>query len=498
MSLKPIGREPDPCLEPPKVRRLPPSRKRRAQGSPPLRDFQPHALAIEETPPSPFTGILLWSLTSLLLAALIWAYFSELPIMTTAPGKFVTDAHTKIVQSMNAGTIHGIFIKPGDTVSAGQVLVTLDSGVDLAKLASSQEDLGLNEVQQWRILAELGEHEASHTAGAIPVITSMEERLAASQTGAQRSKLAVDRAQVHEAIANLLAGKALLAEYATKAARDRDLSQAAAPLVTEGAMSGEDYTQLANQTTVDEGQFGAQGQQVHQLVSALVAARKQLQEDVLTFRSDRYQDFESTIGKSYDLKSQYVEAAREATMDRLRAPVAGTVQTVKIASLGAVVQQGQTVATIVPRNAPLVVEVDLPAQDVGFVRVGQKTEIKITAYPFEQYGSIPGKVLWVSPTADSDSILTSLPEGESHEPVTQPSRTQGPPADDQTKAAAPPTLYYRIKVQPEQTWLNIDGQHRSVRPGMTVSVDIVTGRRRVLDFFLDPVIKYLRTGLTVR
>lgn len=365
MSLKPIGREPDPCLEPPKVRRLPPSRKRRAQGSPPLRDFQPHALAIEETPPSPFTGILLWSLTSLLLAALIWAYFSELPIMTTAPGKFVTDAHTKIVQSMNAGTIHGIFIKPGDTVSAGQVLVTLDSGVDLAKLASSQEDLGLNEVQQWRILAELGEHEASHTAGAIPVITSMEERLADSQTGAQRSKLAVDRAQVHEAIANLLAGKALLAEYATKAARDRDLSQAAAPLVTEGAMSGEDYTQLANQTTVDEGQFVAQGQQVHQLAAALVAARKQLQEDVLTFRSNRYQDFESTIGKSYYLKSQYVEAAREATMDRLRAPVAGTVQTVEIASLGAVVQQGQTVATIVPRNAPLVVEVDLPAQDVG-------------------------------------------------------------------------------------------------------------------------------------
>lgn len=498
MSLKPVGHEPDPSPEFSKVRGLPTSRRRRAGRSAPLRDFQPHALAIEETPPSPFTGILLWSLTSLLLAGLAWAYLSELPIMTTAPGKFVTDAHTKIVQSMNAGTIHGIFIKPGDPVWPGQVLITLDSGVDLAKLTSSQEDLGLNKVQQWRILRELGQRKVIDRPRATPVIVSLEERLAASQAGAQRNKLAVDRAQVDEAKANLLAGNAILAEYAAKAVRDRNLSQAAAPLVSEGAISGEDYTQLANQTTVDEGQFVAQKQQVHQLGAALVAAREQLQEDALTFKSDRYQDLESTVGKSYDLKSHYVDAAHEATMDRLRAPVAGIVQAVEVASLGAVVQQGQTVATIEPRNAPLVVEVDLPAQDVGFVRVGQKTEIKITAYPFEQYGSIPGRVLWVSPTADAESVLTSLPAGESHEPATQPSRAQGLPADDQTKAVSPPTLYYRIKVQPDQTWLDIDGQRRSVRPGMTVSVDIVTGRRRVLDFFLDPVIKYLRTGLTVR
>lgn len=225
-------------------------------------------------------------------------------------------------------------------------------------------------------------------------------------------------------------------------------------------MSGEDYTQLVDQTTVDEGQLVAQRQQVDQLAAALAAARKQLQEDARTFESNHYQDLESSVDKGYDLKSPYVEATRDAAMDRLRAPVAGTVQTVEVASLGAVVQQGQTVATIVPTDVPL----DLPAQDVGFVKVGERTQIKITAYPFEQYGSIHGKVLWISPTAESDSNLTSLPEGESHEPVTQPSQTQAQPTDDQTKAISPPTLYYRIKVQPQQTWLDIEGQHRTMRP----------------------------------
>lgn len=81
------------------------------------------------------------------------------------------------------------------------------------------------------------------------------------------------------------------------------------------------------------------------------------------------------------------------------------------------IQPGQTVATIVPRDSPLVIEVDLPAQDAGFIKVGQKTEIKVTAYPSEQYGSIPGTVLSISPTADSDSNLTAPPEGETHQPV---------------------------------------------------------------------------------
>lgn len=499
MSLEPFPRDP-PAVDPDasKIRRLPASRRHRGRGSPPLRDFQPHALAIEETPPSPFTGVLLWSLAGLLLAGLAWAYISEIPIMTTAPGKFVPGAHTKIVQSLNSGTVSAILVKAGDAVSKGQTLLTLDPGVDAAKVASAARDLGLNVVQQQRILRELGLRPQVHSS---PVATRammrLESRLATSQLAAEQSKLEVDRAQEREAEANLAAGKATLTEYATRLTQDSSLARAASPLVAEGAISGRDYTQLQDQAIVDEGQLRAQRQQVDQLAAALAAARKQLEGDARQFASDRYQDLESSVGRGYDLRSQYVQALRNVAMDRLRAPVAGTVQTVDVASLGTVIQPGQTVATIVPRDAPLVVEVDLPAQDAGFIKIGERTQIKVTAYPFEQYGSIDGKVLWISPTADSDSNLTAPPEGESHQPVTQ--STQSPqPGADQTKAVSPPTLFYRIRVQPEQPWLAVDGQRHIMQPGMTATVDIQTGRRRVLDFFLDPVVKYIHTGLTVR
>jgi multidrug resistance efflux pump len=83
-----------------------------------------------------------------------------------------------------------------------------------------------------------------------------------------------------------------------------------------------------------------------------------------------YRTSSPASAKGYDLKSRYVQAVRDAAVDRLRAPVAWSVQTVDVASLGTVIQPGQRVATIVPGDAPLVVEVDLPAQDVGFIKLG--------------------------------------------------------------------------------------------------------------------------------
>lgn len=108
-----------------------------------------------------------------------------------------------------------------------------------------------------------------------------------------------------------------------------------------------------------------------------------------------------------------------------------------------------------PRQAQLVVEVGLLAQDVGFVKLGQRTEIKVTAYPFEQYGSIPGKIVWISPTSESTSNLISPPEGESHQAPVPPPQSSPQSVADQDKDGSPPTLYYRIKVSPSNIWLQL-------------------------------------------
>lgn len=461
-----------------------------------MRAFQPHVLAIQETPAAPFTGILLWSMVSLLLVVLAWAWIGRIPIMTTAPGKFTSNANTKIVQSLNTGTISGILVKPGDLVTKGQPLVILDPQVDRQKYLSAAGALGLNRLQMQRALVELGRRRwTSAKSHGRSAMAALETSLAAAQRGEQRSKVAEDRAQVMEAQANLAAGDSTLAEYQQRLQQDHELAEAAAPALPEGAISGQEYVKVEDQVISDQGDLASQQKKVVELSAAVESAQKQLDKDVRTFTADRYQDLESAASKSYDLSSQYTQADLTVKMDVLRAPIDGVVQSMAVVTLGSVVQSGQTIATIEPSRAPLVVEADLPAQNAGFVKVGQTARIKVSAYPFEQYGSIPGRVLWISPTADPTSDLSAIPIGESHQPE-MPSAA--PTASSQSGSSAPPTLYYRVNILPERMWLDVDGVRRTMRPGMTVSVDIATGHRRVLEFFIDPIFKYVDSGTVVR
>lgn len=464
-----------------------------------LREFQPHVLAIQEKPPSPFTRTVLWVVVALLLTAVSWSWISRIPIMTTAPGKFTADAGVKVVQSLNSGTVSSLFVKAGEMVKAGQVLALLDPKVDLLKADSAKMDLMLNQLQQRRILGELGRRVASdEIPEATTATASMEKRVEAAQLEAQHSKIAVDEAQIRQAKASLASADATLEEYVERLAQDEVLVRDASPLISEGAISGQAFTQLKDQAIVDEGQLKSQREQIEQLSAGVAAAEEQKRLDILTFKAARYQDLEAAVGKTYDLTSQYSQAQRDAALDELRAPVNGRVQSVEIAGLGTVVQAGQTAATIVPSDSPLIVEVDLPSSDVGFLKVGQKTRIKLTAFPFEEYGSIPGKVLSVSPTAETNSGLSSLPDGDSHSPEIPQPQSDASSSKGDGSPVSPPTLFYRVRVQPAQTWLEVQGERHAMQAGMTATVDIETGQRRVLEFFLDPIIKYVHSGLAVR
>lgn len=468
------------------------------------REFQPHALAIQETPPSPFTRIVLWALAILLAAILVWAWISTIPISTSAPAKFETDVRTKVVQTLNSGTVVKILVEDGQAVRQGEPLVELDPMADRAALDSQSQSRAINHLQSGRIRAELsGQRGYAPVAGATPAMSALEAGVMRADLAHLHSQIASDRRQISEARANLAAGQATLAEYTQHAALDRRQVADAAPLVPEGAMSGEEFNQLKAQEIEDTGKLAAQTQQVEQLRQAVKAAQAQLAIDTTQFADTQYQALETTQSKSYDIESQYVAAKRQYQLDWLRSPVDGTVQDLNVASLGTVVQPGQTLATVVPAHAPVIVEADLPAQSAGFVKVGQRVSIKVTAYPFEQYGTIPGRVTWVSPAAETQSSIAQAPAGENHQsdtpaPAQAPASAAGDSAGNDTGSTPPPTLYYRVHVQPERNWLSADGARHSLYPGMTATVDIHTGQRRVLDFFLDPIVKYLDNGLGAR
>ena len=468
------------------------------------REFQPHTLAIQETPPSPFTRMLLWALAILLAAVLVWAWVGTVPISASAPAKFETDARTQVVQSLNSGTVIKILVANGQDVHQGQPLIELDPMADRAALESQSRSRALNGLESHRIRAELsGKQGYAPAAGETPEMSALEAGVMRADLAHLHSQIAFDRHKIHEAQADLAAGQAKLEEYADRTALDRQQVAEAAPLVPLGAMSGKEFDQLKAQEIQDSGELAAQTKQIEQLRQAVEAAREQLAIDRTQFSDNQYQSLETTQGKAYDIESQYVAAERQYGLDSLRSPVDGTVQDLNVASLGTVVQPGQTLATVVPAHAPVIVEADLPAQSAGFVKVGQTVNIKVAAYPFEQYGTIPGRITWVSPTAGTQSSIAQAPAGEDRRSDTPAptSPTTGMPGGSSagdSGSAPPPTLYYQVHVRPERNWLVADGARHALYPGMTATVDIHTGSRRVIEFFLDPIVKYLDNGLAVR
>jgi len=179
---------------------------------------------------------------------------------------------------------------------------------------------------------------------------------------------------------------------------------------------------------------------------------------VLTDLVEREKTISSTEG-------EVTKARKRAEYERLVSPVNGTVHGLATYTIGGIVKPAQDVVSIVPDGTPLVVEAMVQNKDIGFVKIGQETEVKLDTFPFQKYGTIRGKVIHLSPDAVEDEKL-------------------GP--------------VYRMRTSIERPVMRVDGRDVPVTPGMSASVEVKTGDRRIIEFFLSPIIKYARESLTLR
>jgi hemolysin D len=150
-----------------------------------------------------------------------------------------------------------------------------------------------------------------------------------------------------------------------------------------------------------------------------------------------------------------------------------------------VVTPAQSLVTIVPDGTPLILEAALSNEDVGYVRVGQTVEIKVDTFPFQKYGTLKGTLVWISPDAEEKGASDSGSQGLNGKPSADPK-------------AGKQAYTYKVHVKPDKPAFVVDGKPAPLQAGMTVQADIVTDHRRIIEFFLSPVVKYLDEGLKVR
>jgi hemolysin D len=456
------------------------------------REFLPPLLAIQETPPSPVHRQVLWTIIGLVIALIVWASVGKIAIVATAPGKFIPDGRVKEVQPLEAAIVKAVHVKEGDSVHAGDLLIELDPTLNAAELAANTDKYGFNRLEQARLSAELGSTvNATDRFGQSEKRVALEDQMRRARERAHATKVAAARATVEEKTAALAAAKATLIKYqeTTQIAEERESS--ARSLVDSGAISRVDYLQLKQDLAQNSNDLAAQAKTVQQATAGVEEAERAFEQVQRDRVADIYNDLDQRVANEPALKGDLDKSKALFALKWLRAPVSGRVQKVDATTIGQVVSAGQSLVTIVPDGTPLVIEATVTNEDIGFVKIGQAVEVKVDTFPFQKHGSLTGKLISISPDAeDKDSASKdsgvrsgAAPKGETVRPNAEMANIG---------------YVYKVRIRTQSDQFLVDGVKRPVQSGMTVQADITTDRRRVIEFFLSPVTKYLDEGLKVR
>lgn len=441
-------------------------------------DFLPAALEILERPPSPtartFTAVIMLAFA----AAATWAWFGELDVVAVAQGRVVPSGRTKTVQPMEAGIVRSIRVEDGQLVHAGDLLIELDPTETVADRDRLTSDLTSARAEAARLRAalEVSDTGADPTAafvppaGLSPALVRMQRQLLDSQLAEQRAKLAAqdreqarreaDRATVVQTIAKLNATLPLI----------RERVQALYTLSVNGTSSRFQYLQLQQDLVGQEQELLVQKIKLTEADASIAASAEQRRQAEAEFRRTLYTGLAEAERKAASLEQDLAKAEQRVGLQRLTAPVGGYVQQLAVHTVGGVVTAAQPLMVIVPEDSRLEVEAFVQNKDIGFVEAGQVAEVKIDTFSFTRYGLIPGRVASLS----GDAV--SQPQQNDR---TAEKGTGKPPQD----AGA----VYAARIALDRETLDVDGRATRLAPGMTVTAEIKTGRRRIADYLLSPL-----------
>jgi hemolysin D len=440
-------------------------------------EFLPAVVEIEETPPSPVGRLVTWTIITAFTVALLWAAFGTIDIVAVAQGKIIPSGHSKVIQPLESGVIRTIHVQNGQEVQEGQVLIELDTTAN-----SADHDRLVNELQATRLdVARLravlaGKDTMQAPPETDPTQLAVQRQLLRDQLGEYETRLAMARlviAQRQETLAG------------TNANIDR--LKAIIPLSEERATS---YQQLWQKTYTSRLQYleaekdrieriqelAVQEHKQVQDAATLAEAQKQLQTLSAEFKRARLTELAMAETKVASLTPEVAKAYNRTQLQRLTAPIDGVVQQLAVHTLGGVVTPAQPLLVIVPKAEPLEVEAWVENKDIGFVQVGQQAEIKVATFPFTRYGTIPAQVRTLSHDAVSPDKDAAIPA---------PGRTLSPePLQPENRG-----LVYAARVSLERTAIQVENTPVALSPGMAVTVEIKTGTRRLLEYFLSPVLQ---------
>lgn len=451
-------------------------------------EFLPAALAILETPPSPVGIGLLWTICLLMSFAIGWCYFGQIDIIAMAQGKIQPTGRVKTIQPLETGRVVAVHVENGQHVNAGDVLVELDPEEAVADESASNAALAAYSAEQLRRKAAL-EAAESREPGNIPAIAWPADIPAAVRAREERV-LKGDLEQLKVSIQSLDAQAAQKKEEerrleSTIAAQEnliRTLEQRVTirrELFGRGSASKSSLIDATESLQTQQTALAAQKGQLTEARAASAVLAKERQKAFENFIADNGQKLAEAGRQIDDFVQRSVKAHAKTGHMTLVSPISGTVLGLSITSKNQVVTTSEELMRIVPDGAGLEVECYAQNKDIGFIQVGQLAVAKIESFPFTRYGSIDAHVTRVARDA--------IPEPDAQSVESNPAKNQK--SNYFGGAQRMQNLVFPVTLTAERQSIFADGVEVPLSPGMAVTVEIKTGKRRILEYLFSPLVE---------
>lgn len=431
-------------------------------------EFLPAALELMETPASHTARWILWGTIAFVVIALAWAIFGKLDIIAVAQGKVVPAGQVKVVQPYERAVVKRLLVRDGMQVKKGQLLIELDAselGAEQQKVRSSSTDAQLaaararallNAAQKGLVLPTML-HNLPDLHDVPPESLQEANRLLAAEYQAYRTQLiTLDAEALHLQAQQATTRESLSklqALYPLHEQRVADLKR----LLEKNYIPRHQYLDEESTRIEIAKEMDVQRRRLAETDTLIAHQHEQRAAAVAEFTRRTREQLTQAEQQLAQLGQDTIKLASRNDLLQLRAPVDGTVQQLVVHTEGGVVTEAQPLLVVVPTNEQLEIDAMVENKDIGFINKGQQAEVKVEAFPFTRYGILDAKAVNVSLDAIADE-------------------KRG--------------LLYQTRVLLNQTWIGVEGKRVQLVPGMAVTVEIKTGKRRVIDYFLSPVLQY--------
>ena len=426
-----------------------------------LHEFKPLLIEIEDKPLNPLGRIILYLVLAIMVFATAWLILAKVDVVVSAQGKVIPSGEIKILKPLESGVVSKIFVKESDKVKKGDILIQIDPTVTDASLSSKQDDLAV--INSDIALLEALINESNLSKDELNKLNSSQISLYNSQKQILASTYESNKAKLNSAKLDIKANESEVNRLSLLLGKEEEAKTRLQKVLD--LIAKKEYEEISKNIINLKEQKDIALYRLKESNKKLEEIIEENQKAIKTIKSNWIETSLSKEKEKRELSAQINAILFSNKTQQIKSPVDGFVGKLLVHTEGGVVNPNDNLISIVPSDAPLIIKANVLNKDIGFLKPGQEVAVKIDTFSFQKYGLLHGNIIEISKDAIEDEKLG---------------------------------LIYEIKIKPKSLDIKVEGEIKQLEIGMSVIAEVKTGKRRVIELFIYPIIKYMDEGLSVR